>query len=242
MVTANETLTIPVKDIDTRKISDVSMMPEDVLKPLTETDVRALVAYLRNPTQTPILATPDNAKDLFNGKDLTGWHGDPKLWSVQDGEIVGKSPGIPKNAFLTSDMIAEDFKLTLKIKLVPNKENSGVQFRSEALPDGEMKGPQADVGAGWWGKIYEESGRGILSENKAGEKVVKTDEWNEYVVIAEGSRVKTYINGELCVDVDDAAISRRGVFGLQIHAGGPMEVRFKDLKLEVPAKKAEASR
>jgi putative membrane-bound dehydrogenase-like protein len=242
VVTANETLTIPVKDIDTRKISDVSMMPEDVLKPLTETDVRALVAYLRNPTQTPILATPDNAKDLFNGKDLTGWHGDPKLWSVQDGEIVGKSPGIPKNAFLTSEMIAEDFKLTLKIKLVPNKENSGVQFRSEALPDGEMKGPQADVGAGWWGKLYEESGRGILSENKAGEKVVKTDEWNEYVVIAEGSRVKTYINGELCVDVDDAAISRRGVFGLQIHAGGPMEVRFKDLKLEVPAKKAEASR
>jgi putative heme-binding domain-containing protein len=223
VLTANETLTVPVKEVDTRKVSDVSMMPDDLLKPLNDTEVRALVAYLRNPTQTQILATTDNAKDFFNGKDLTGWDGDPKLWSVQDGEIVGKSP--------------EDFKLTLKLKLVPNKENSGVQFRSEPLPDGEMKGPQADVGLGWWGKLYEESGRGVLSDNKATEKVVKVDDWNEYVIIAEGSRVKTYLNGELCVDVDDPKISRRGIFGLQIHSGGPMEVRFKDIKLEVLPRK-----
>ena len=237
VVTANETLTVPVKEIDTRKVSDVSMMPDDLLKPLSDTEVRALVAYLRNPSQTQILATADNAKDFFNSKDLTGWDGDPKLWSVQDGEIVGNSPGIKKNDFLKSQMVAEDFKLTLKLKLVPNKENSGVQFRSEALPDGEMKGPQADVGLGWWGKLYEESGRGVLSDNKAGEKVVKVDDWNEYVIIAEGSRVKTYLNGELCVDVDDPKISRRGIFGLQIHSGGPMEVRFKDIKLEVLPRK-----
>jgi len=233
VVTANETLTVPVKEIDERKISDVSMMPDDLLKPLSEADVRALVAYLRHPTQTPILATADNAKDFFNGMDLTGWDGDPKLWSVQDGEIVGMSPGIKKNEFLKSQMVAADFKLTLKVKLVPNKENSGVQFRSEALPDGEMKGPQADVGAGWWGKLYEESGRGVLSDNKAGEKVVKVDDWNEYVIIAQGSKVKTYLNGQLCVDLDDEKVSRRGIFGLQIHSGGPMEVRFKDIKLEV---------
>jgi hypothetical protein len=209
------------------------MMPDDVVKPLSETEVRALIAYLRNPGQTPILATPDNAKDLFNGKDLTGWDGDPKLWSVENGEIVGKSPGIKKNEFLKSQMVATDFRLTLKVKLVPNKENSGVQFRSGALPDGEMKGPQADVGLGWWGKLYEESGRGVLSDNKAGEKVVKVDDWNEYVIEAGGSRVRTWLNGQLCVDVDDATMSRRGVFGLQIHSGGSMEVRFKDVKLEV---------
>jgi hypothetical protein len=234
VITANETLTVPIKEIDTRKTSDVSMMPDDLLKPLSETDVRSLIAYLRNPGQTQILATADNAKDFFNGKDLSGWDGDPKLWSVKDGEIVGKSPGIKKNEFLKSQMVAEDFKLTIKVKLVPNKENSGVQFRSEALPDGEMKGPQADVGQGWWGKLYEESGRGVLSDNKAGEDVVvKKDEWNEYVIIAEGSHVKTYINGKLCVDLDDPKLSRRGIFGLQIHAGGAMEVRFKDIKLEV---------
>ena len=104
---------------------------------------------------------------LFNGKDLSNWDGDLKLWSVKDGEIVGKSPGIKKNTFLTSHMVATDFKLTIKVKLVPNKENSGVQFRSEALADGEMKGPQADVGLGYWGTLYEESARGKLADNSS---------------------------------------------------------------------------
>jgi putative membrane-bound dehydrogenase-like protein len=232
VVTANETLTIPLNDIDSRTPSNVSMMPDDVLKPLSEAEVRALVAYLRHTSQVPMLATADNAKDLFNGKDLSGWDGDPKLWSVEDGQIVGKSPGIKKNEFLRSHLAAADFRLTLKVKLVPNKENSGVQFRSEALPDGEMRGPQADVGLGWWGKLYEENGRGVLSQG-AGEKHVKADDWNEYEVVAQGSHVKTWINGVLSVDVDDPQISQRGIFALQIHAGGPMEVRFKDIKLEV---------
>ncbi len=229
VVTANETLTVPRNEVDKLTPSNTSMMPDDLLQPLNETEVRALIAYLRHPSQTTILATPDNAKDL------TGWDGDPKLWSVDNGEIVGKSPGIRKNEFLKSQMVATDFRLTLKVKLVPNRENSGVQFRSEVLPDGEMKGPQADVGLGWWGKLYEESGRGVLSDNKAGEKVVQVDDWNEYEIVAEGSRVRTWLNGRLCVDIDDAKMSRRGVFALQIHSGGAMEVRFKDVKLEVLA-------
>jgi hypothetical protein len=96
-----------------------------------------------------------------------------------------------------------------------------------------MKGPQADVGLGWWGKLYEENGRGILSDNKSTEKVVKADQWNDYEIIADGSHVKTFINGKPCVDLNDPNISRHGIFALQIHAGGPMEVRFKDLKLEL---------
>jgi hypothetical protein len=118
------------------------------------------------------------------------------------------------------------------VKLVPNKENSGVQFRSEPLPDGEMRGPQADAGVGYWGTLYEESARGALTKENH-EKFVKKNDWNEYVIEAVGSHVRTWLNGQLCVDLDDPKISRRGVFGLQIHAGGPMEVRFKELKLEV---------
>jgi len=232
VITANETLTVPKGEVDSRAASDTSMMPDDLLKPLSEAEVRALVAYLRHPKQVPMLATADNARDLFNGKDLTGWDGNAKLWKVENGEIVGKSPGIRKNEFLKSQMIAADFRLTLKVKLVPNKENSGVQFRSESLPDGEMRGPQADVGAGWWGKLYEESGRGLLW-GRSGEKHVRPDDWNTYVVEAVGPRVRTWINGQLCVDLEDAKLSRRGIFGLQLHSGGPMEVRFKDIRLEV---------
>jgi putative membrane-bound dehydrogenase-like protein len=239
VVTANETLIVPANEIDERSPSPTSMMPDDLIKQMREEEVRALIAYLRHPTQTPLLATPDNAKDFFNGKDLTGWDGDRKLWSVENGEIVGKSPGLKRNNFLTSQMLADDFRLTIKVKLTPNKENSGIQFRSVPLPDGEMRGLQADVGAGWWGKLYEESARGLLWD-KSGEKHVKVDDWNEYQIVAEGSRVRTYLNGNLCADVKDDKIARRGIFGLQIHAGGPMEVRFKELKLEVLSPRGEA--
>jgi putative membrane-bound dehydrogenase-like protein len=234
--TVNEVLSIPRTDIDTMKPSNVSMMPDDLLGPLTKDEVRALVAYLQSPTQVPMLATSDNVKDFFNGKDLTLWDGDAKLWSVQNGEIVGKSPGVKKNEWLRSQMTVGDFKLSLKVKLVPNKENSGVQFHSEVLPDGDIRGPQADIGAGWWGKLYEEHGRGEVWK-QTGEKHVKVDDWNDYVIEATGTKVRTWINGQLCVDLDDPLLARRGIFAFQIHSGGAMEVRFKDLRLEIPGGK-----
>ena len=233
--TANEVLILSKKEIEMRRTSDVSMMPDDILKTLKPDEFRALIAYLQHPQQVPMLATEENAKDFFNGKDLTSWYGDPKLWSVEKGEIVGKSPGIKHNEFLKSHLAAGDFKLTLQVKLTPDKENSGVQFRSEPLPNGEMKGHQADIGAGWWGKLYEESGRGLIWD-KPGDIHVKKDDWNEYVILVKGSKIQTWINGKLCVDVDDPKGAKRGIFALQIHSGGAMEVRFKDLKLEVNPK------
>ncbi len=165
VVTDRETLTISEKDIASRKPSELSMMPDDILKQTTEHEFRSLIAYLQTQAQVPLLATADNAKDFFNGKDLTNWDGDDGLWKVENGEIVGKSAtGLKKNTFLKSHAAVENFKLSLKVKLSPNKENSGIQFRSVPLPDGEMRGPQADIGAGWWGKLYEESGRGILAK------------------------------------------------------------------------------
>ncbi|MBN9118154.1 MAG: DUF1080 domain-containing protein [Planctomycetes bacterium] len=231
--TERELLTIAVADVASRKPSDLSMMPDDILKQVSETEFRALVAYLQTQSQVPMLANADNAKEFFNGKDLAGWDGDEGLWKVENGEIVGKSAtGLKKNTFLKSHVAVENFKLSLKVKLTPNKENSGIQFRSVPLPDGEMRGPQADIGAGWWGKLYEESGRGLLAK-EGGEKHVKPDEWNDYVVEAVGGRVKIWINGNLCTDYEDDKLARRGVIGLQLHSGGPLEVRFKDVKLEV---------
>ena len=95
----------------------------------------------------------------------------------------------------------------MQVKLTPDKENSGIQFRSEPLPNGEMRGPQADVGLGWWGKLYDESGRGTVW-NKPGDQHVKKDDWNDYKVEAIGGKVKTWINGQLCVDLDDAKLSQ----------------------------------
>ena len=231
--TERELLTIPVADIASRKASELSMMPDDILKQTGEFEFRSLIAYLQTQGQVPMLASAENAKEFFNGKDINNWTGDKDLWKVEDGEIVGKSTtGLKRNNFLVSQLAAENFKLSLKVKLTPNKENSGIQFRSVPLPDGEMRGPQADIGAGWWGKLYEESGRGLLAK-EGGEKFVKPEEWNDYVLEASGGHVRIWINGNLCTDYEDDKLARRGVFGLQLHSGGPLEVRYKDIKLEV---------
>jgi len=233
VATATESLKINVADIEKRKTADASMMPDDITKQLSEKDVKNLIAYLRHPQQVPMKATADNIKDLFNGKDLVGWDGEKEVWSVDNGEIVGKSTkGLKANQFLTSALEVSDFKLSLKVKLTPNKENSGIQFRSVRIPGTEMRGPQADIGKGWWGKLYEESGRGLLVK-EGGEAHVKPDEWNDYMVEAKGPSVKITINGKLVADYTDEKLARKGLIGLQAHAGGPIEVRFKDLKLEV---------
>jgi putative membrane-bound dehydrogenase-like protein len=240
VATATETVTLPESDIDEMKQADKSMMPDDLLKQLSDDEVRALVAYLASPQQVPVLATADSVKSFFNGVDLAGWDGNPELWSVQKpsgpdsrAEIVGKSAsGLKHNDFLSSHLLVGDFTLKLQVKLTPNSANSGIQIRSERLPGGEMRGLQADIGAGWWGKLYEENARGLLWD-KSGEAHVRPAEWNDYEVTAVGSRIRTYINGKLCVDLDDPAIARHGVIAFQIHSGGPTEVRFRDLKLEL---------
>jgi putative membrane-bound dehydrogenase-like protein len=234
VATATETLTINPQDVEKRKASEQSMMPDDLTKQLTEVEVKNLFAYLRHPNQVTMKATPENAKDFFNGKDLTGWDGDKTVWSVENGELVGKTAtGLKQNNFLKSLYEVGDFKLSLKVKLTPASENSGIQFRSVPFKGHEMQGPQADIGQGWWGKIYEESGRGLLAK-EGGEKFVKKEEWNDYVVEAKGPTVKIWINGNLCTDYTDEKLARKGVIAVQVHSGKlPMEVRFKDIKLEV---------
>ncbi|MCC6509816.1 MAG: DUF1080 domain-containing protein, partial [Pirellulaceae bacterium] len=128
--TATALEVIPKSEIETRKLSPQSMMPDDQLKQFSPAEVLALVAYLGTAAQVPVLADDKNAMNLFNGKDLTFWRGNEALWSVENGEIVGRSQGLKKNEFLISDMAAANFSLSFDVKLVGNAGNSGVQFRS----------------------------------------------------------------------------------------------------------------
>ena len=119
-------------------------------------------------------------KQLFNGRDLTGWDGNMKLWSVQDGAITGKTASegetkIGHNTFLIwKGGTVSDFELTFKYRI--EKGNSGVQYRSKELAPGAsgpiISGYQADFEAGKThsGILYEEKGRAILA--KRGEKTV----------------------------------------------------------------------
>ncbi|MCA9191962.1 MAG: DUF1080 domain-containing protein [Planctomycetales bacterium] len=230
--TADAVIVLPKNEIEQRQASEKSMMPDDQLSQFSPHEIVSLIGYLRGRSQTAMLATADNATLLFNTKDLSLWNGNSELWTVEGGEIVGKSSGLAKNEFLVSDLSAENFVLSMEVRLVDNAGNSGVQFRSVAREDGVVEGYQADVGAGWWGKLYEEHGRALLWET-SGEQHVKHGEWNKYRIEADGSQIRTWINDQPCVNLNDPEGRKRGIFALQLHSGGPTEVRFRNLQLEI---------
>ena len=229
--TSDAVVTIPNDEIVQRKQADKSMMPDDQLKQFTEHEVRSLIAYLRAKEQVPMRATKENATSFFNGKDLSGWSGTEGLWSVEDGELVGRTDGLKRNEWIVNELSVGDFRLTLEVKLVDNAGNSGVQFRSEAH-DGEVSGYQADIGQGWWGKLYEEHGRKLLW-SESGEAHIQPGQWNRYEIVAQGHHVQTFLNGKPCVDLQDPDGASAGIIAFQLHSGGKTEVRFRNMNLEV---------
>jgi hypothetical protein len=208
-------------------------------------------------------------KQLFNGKDLTGWKGQPEFWSVKDGAITGqtsKETPAKENTFLIwQDGEVGDFELALQYKITDAEGgakgfgNSGIQYRSKVVKAeySVVAGYQADfeVGKSYSGILYEEKGRGILA--KRGQKVaihegnkievtgevgksdeiqaaIKPAEWNDYKIVAKGGHLQHFINGNLTVDVTDetAVGAKTGVLALQLHAGPPMMVQFKNIVLK----------
>ena len=185
---------------------------------------------------------------LFDGKTLTGWEGDTaKTWRIEDGAIVGGSLDavVPRNEFLCTTKTYGDFELKVKFKLLGDraKANAGVQFRTKRIPNHhEVSGYQADIGQHYWGALYDESRRNKVLAQPAKDvidKIVKHDDWNDYVIRCEGPRIRLWLNGTLTVDYTepDAAIDRIGVIGLQVHGGGKTKVYYKDIIItELPAK------
>ena len=149
--------------------------------------------------------------------------------------IVGNSPGIRRNEFLASKESYGDFNLKLSFRLVDGKGNSGVMFRAVRGKGSEMSGYQADIGENYWGCLYDESRRNkvLVKASAAALESLKKDGWNHYVLCAAGDRITLYLNGvpSVVYREEDPGISRDGQIAVQIHAGAPMEVQFKDLQI-----------
>lgn len=174
---------------------------------------------------------------LFNGKDLEGWEGNEELWKVEDGVLVGDSPGINQNEFLATKAKYENFELHMEFRLKKGEGNSGVQFRSEREKGSSaIIGYQADIGEGYWGCLYDEHRRNkvLVPASDKLEKVLKKDGWNSYVIRAEGENIKLIINDVTTVEYkeEDEKIAREGIIAIQIHSGGPMRIEFKDIKIK----------
>ncbi len=179
---------------------------------------------------------------LFDGKTLAGWEGDVTWWRVEAGEIRGGSltTKVPKNFFLATEKSYQNFDLRVKLRLTGTGfVNSGIQMRSVRVPNSsEMSGYQVDYGKGWYGKIYDESRRNkVIAESKDAAAVlaaVKEGEWNEYRILAEGNRIRSWINGVPALDYleTEPNIAADGKIGIQIHSGGMAEVQAKDITIE----------
>ncbi len=183
-----------------------------------------------------VLLAQDGFKPLFNGKNLDGWDGDPRLWKVRDGAIVGSTEGVSLtgNSFLITKQSFANFVLRAEVKL--RNHNSGIQFRSEALPNWVVKGYQADMAENnYWGCIYDEKGkRGILVDGWKGkaETVVKLKDWNEYEISCDSDHIQVKLNGLLTADLHDSA-QLDGIIALQLHAGPPMEASFRNIQIKI---------
>ena len=185
-------------------------------------------------------------QSLFDGKSFAGWEGNMKIFRIDDGAIVGGSmkAALPNNEFLCTTKRYSDFVFRARFKVTGERVNAGIQFRSERIPkDHEVIGYQADIGQNYWGALYDESRRKkvLISPDAAAlDKVLKRDDWNDYVIRAEGKRIRLTINGYQTVDYTepDDTIKQTGIICLQIHSGPPSEARYKDITIEeLPARK-----
>ena len=182
------------------------------------------------------LAASINAQKatLFNGIDLNGWnvHG-TELWYVEDGLLVCESGPDEKYGYLSTEKYYDDFILTLEFKQEANG-NSGVFFRS-TLEGTKISGWQVEVAPPGKnsGGIYESYGRGWLIKPKPEkDKALKMGDWNKMKIKVEGDKVITWINGTRMISLTDQKLGDgKGSIALQIHSGGGIKVKWRNLKV-----------
>jgi hypothetical protein len=193
--------------------------------------VLSIVGLVLSVVQTPVA--------IFNGKTLDGWEGNLKIFRAQDGAIVGGSLNdkVVRNEFLCTTRTYSDFDLRLKFKLLGKGANAGVQFRTKRIPNHhEVSGYQADMGDGWWGALYDESRRNKVLQGPDQAKmrtVVRSGDWNDYRIRADGKHIQLWINGMQTVDYteSDPNIEATGVICPQIHGGPPSEAWYTDITI-----------
>jgi hypothetical protein len=178
---------------------------------------------------------PQKKESLFNGKDLTGWkiYGTEK-WYVDNGQLVCESGPDKKYGYLATEKFYKNFDISVEF-LQESNGNSGLFFRS-TIDGTKISGWQCEVApkGNDTGGIYESYGRGWLKQIEAEkENILKPGEWNNLRLRVTGDRVQSWLNGEPMVDFTDEKIGKgNGSIALQIHDGGGIKVRWRNLLIQ----------
>lgn len=181
------------------------------------------------------VANAQGFKKLFNGKDLTGWkvHGTEK-WYVDNGNLICESGPDKQYGYLSTDKHYKNFILEYDFKLEANG-NSGVFIRSD-IDGTKISGWQVEVAppGNGTGGIYESYGRGWLIKPSAeNEKVLSPDGWNKGRIQIINDEITTWLNGKQMVYLKDSKLGEgKGFIALQIHSGGGIKVRWKNIRIK----------
>lgn len=227
-------VTVQHSDIASTEVSPNSLMPEGLLSALDEGSVRDLFLYLRQKAQVPLLATEANAGDFFNGNDLARWRASSDdAWKVENGEIVGRG-GANKAAWLRSEMIAGDFKLTATIKVSGRAPIVEIAFRgrTDLTPfTGESLslGGRSEVNLWHYARDAKPVRAGTAGI------AIEPGKWAKCWIVSKGAEVTVGIDyGQWSFGPFPPGPERNGVaFYVQ---GADSELRIKDLKLETDMK------
>ena len=247
-------LLIAMRDRTTDRVHQYGGVLDPLSVPFTDSTIphpEASAAVTERPGE-------DGFVRLFNGKNLRGWEGEPKHWSVEDGAITGVTDGSLKmNRFLTwKGSTVRNFDLRVKVKVSPGG-NSGIQYRGTSRPDlglDIVTGYQCDVVADtpeYNGMLYEEKGRRILSHT--GERVIidpdgqpwvvgklplkefSPAEWHDYRVLVRGNHHQHWIDDNPTadlIDLDEKGRCLEGVLAVQVHVGPAMKIQYRDFKIK----------
>lgn len=176
----------------------------------------------------------DDKISLFNGENLEGWvnHGEER-WYVENGELVCESGPSAQYGYLSTTEYYDDFELTLEFKQEANG-NSGVFIRS-TVEGTKVSGWQVEVAppGSHTGGIYESYGRGWLIQPEEGkDESLKMGDWNTMKIRVDGDAVTSWLNGTKMVHLEDEKIGQgKGAIALQIHDGGGIKVKWRNLEL-----------
>ncbi|HEV3385251.1 MAG TPA: family 16 glycoside hydrolase [Gemmata sp.] len=230
LLVPNRLVAIPRDEIETMKESKISLMPADLLKTLTEHEVRSLIAYLTGKSQMPLLATPDNAPYFFfYEKNLSDWTSIDSIWAANDGVIV--SPGAlgGKPGLLVSQLqLAADFHMSLRFQ--SGADVLGAVILGDARQP--RNGQRIEFTAGKpLNFVGFEKGTEIAAP-------IVSEQWNKLEVIVAASRIRVRLNDTDALDTADLSVSERRVFALEGSRIPSQTIQFRnlDLRLLLPNK------